>query len=166
MKVRLVNVVDLMTLQPSTEHPHGLSDREFDSLFTADKPVVFAFHGYPWLIHRLTYRRTNHHNFHVRGYKEEGTTTTPFDMTVLNDLDRFHLAMDVLDRVPRLQSTSARISNKFVRNKLIEHKKAVRSSNTAKICRRFAIGSGLTDENPGSQRRLQHLQSQPVRGEW
>jgi xylulose-5-phosphate/fructose-6-phosphate phosphoketolase len=102
VKIRVVNVVDLMTIQPSTEHPHGLSDRDFDSIFTIDKPVIFAYHGYPWLIHRLTYRRTNHDNFHVRGYKEEGTTTTPFDMTVLNDLDRFHLAGDVLGRVPRL----------------------------------------------------------------
>ena len=96
-----------MTLQPSSEHPHGLSDEDFDSLFTTDKPIVFAFHGYPWLIHRLTYRRTNHANLHVRGYKEEGTTTTPFDMTVMNDLDRFHLAMDVIDRVPKLQSIAA-----------------------------------------------------------
>ena len=100
LKVRVVNVVDLMRLQPDTEHPHGLSDREFDALFTTDKPVIFAYHGYPWLIHRLTYRRTNHANIHVRGYKEEGTTTTPFDMVMLNDLDRFHLVMDVIDRVP------------------------------------------------------------------
>ncbi len=105
IKIRVVNIVDLMTIEPSTEHPHGLSDPEFDSIFTTDKPVIFAYHGYPWLIHRLTYRRTNHDNFHVRGYKEEGTTTTPFDMTVLNDLDRFHLAGDVVDRVPRLQSS-------------------------------------------------------------
>ena len=121
LKIRVVNVVDLMTLQPSTEHPHGLSDREFDSIFTSDKPVVFAFHGYPWLIHRLTYRRNNHANLHVRGYKEEGTTTTPFDMTVLNDLDRFHLAGDVIDRVPRLQTVAAH-QKQFLRNKLIEHK--------------------------------------------
>ena len=100
LKVRVVNVVDLMTLQPPSEHPHGLSDEDFDVLFTKDKPVIFAFHGYPWLIHRLTYRRTNHQNLHVRGYKEEGTTTTPFDMVVLNDLDRFHLVGDVIDRVP------------------------------------------------------------------
>ncbi len=103
LKVRVVNVVDLMRLQPDTEHPHGLSDREFDSLFTADRPIVFAYHGYPWLIHRLTYRRTNHGNLHVRGYKEEGTTTTPFDMVMLNDLDRFHLVMDVIDRLPGLE---------------------------------------------------------------
>ena len=102
LKVRVVNVVDLMRLQPPTEHPHGLSDPEFDVLFTPDRPVIFAYHGYPWLIHRLTYRRTNHHNFHVRGYKEEGTTTTPFDMVMMNDLDRFHLVMDVIDRVPSL----------------------------------------------------------------
>jgi len=124
LKIRVVNVVDLMTLQPASEHPHGLSDRDFDSIFTADKPVVFAFHGYPWLIHRLTYRRTNHANLHVRGYKEEGTTTTPFDMTVLNDLDRFHLAMDVLDRVPRLRDISAHFKQ-ALRNKLIEHKQYV-----------------------------------------
>jgi xylulose-5-phosphate/fructose-6-phosphate phosphoketolase len=121
IKIRVVNVVDLMTLQPSTEHPHGLSDRDFDSLFTVDKPVVFAFHGYPWLIHRLTYRRKNHDNLHVRGYKEEGTTTTPFDMTVLNDLDRFHLAGDVIDRVPRLQTIAAH-SRQTLRNRLLEHK--------------------------------------------
>jgi hypothetical protein len=104
LKVRVINVVNLMKLQPQSEHPHGLSDPDFDALFTKDKPIVFAFHGYPWLIHRLTYRRTNHKNLHVRGYKEEGTTTTPFDMVMLNDLDRFHLVMDVIDRVPGLTS--------------------------------------------------------------
>ena len=107
LKVRVVNVVDLMRLQPESEHPHGLSDAEFDILFTTDKPVIFAYHGYPWLIHRLTYRRTNHANMHVRGYKEEGTTTTPFDMVMLNDLDRFHLVMDVIARVPFLGSHAA-----------------------------------------------------------
>ncbi|VXC12177.1 phosphoketolase [Aeromicrobium sp. 9AM] len=107
LKVRVINVVDLMRLEPDTEHPHGLSDHDFDSLFTVDRPVIFAFHGYPSLIHRLTYRRTNHHNIHVRGYKEEGTTTTPFDMVMLNDLDRFHLVMDVIDRVPSLGSRAA-----------------------------------------------------------
>jgi xylulose-5-phosphate/fructose-6-phosphate phosphoketolase len=107
LKVRVVNVVDLMRLQPPSEHPHGLPDLEFDALFTTDKPVIFAYHGYPWLIHRLTYRRTNHHNVHARGYKEEGTTTTPFDMVMLNDLDRFHLVMDVIDRVPFLGSRAA-----------------------------------------------------------
>jgi xylulose-5-phosphate/fructose-6-phosphate phosphoketolase len=124
IKIRVVNVVDLMTIQPSTEHSHGLSDREFDSIFTIDKPVIFAYHGYPWLIHRLTYRRTNHDNFHVRGYKEEGTTTTPFDMTVLNDLDRFHLAGDVVDRVPRLQRVGAHFKQSL-RNKLVEHKQYI-----------------------------------------
>jgi xylulose-5-phosphate/fructose-6-phosphate phosphoketolase len=114
LKVRVVNVVDLMRLQPATEHPHGLSDREFDILFTTDKPVLFAYHGYPWLIHRLTYRRTNHANLHVRGYKEEGTTTTPFDMVMLNDLDRFHLVMDVIDRVPGLQSHGATLRQRMV----------------------------------------------------
>ena len=125
IKIRVVNVVDLMTIQPSTEHPHGLPDYEFDSIFTTDKPVIFAYHGYPWLIHRLTYRRTNHGNFHVRGYKEEGTTTTPFDMTVLNDLDRFHLAGDVVDRVPRLQPVGAHFKQ-LLRNKLVQHKQHVR----------------------------------------
>jgi xylulose-5-phosphate/fructose-6-phosphate phosphoketolase len=109
VKVRVVNVIDLMRLQPETEHPHGMSDREFDALFTPDRPVVFAYHGYPWLIHRLTYRRNNHRNLHVRGYKEEGTTTTPFDMVVMNDMDRFHLVMDVIDRVPGLGSRAARV---------------------------------------------------------
>jgi xylulose-5-phosphate/fructose-6-phosphate phosphoketolase len=124
IKIRVVNVVDLMTIQPSTEHPHGLSDPEFDAIFTIDKPVIFAYHGYPWLIHRLTYRRTNHDNFHVRGYKEEGTTTTPFDMTVLNDLDRFHLAGDVVDRVPRLQRTGGHFKQ-FLRSQLLNHKQYI-----------------------------------------
>jgi xylulose-5-phosphate/fructose-6-phosphate phosphoketolase len=121
LKIRVVNVVDLMTLQPPGEHPHGLSDRDFDSLFTANKPVIFAFHGYPWLIHRLTYRRTNHDNLHVRGYKEEGTTTTPFDMTVLNDLDRFHLVIDVIDRVPNLGTRYAHVKQEM-HDKLVEHR--------------------------------------------
>jgi xylulose-5-phosphate/fructose-6-phosphate phosphoketolase len=107
--VRVVNVVDLMRLQPESEHPHGLSDQEFDALFTTDRPIVFAYHGYPSLIHRLTYRRTNHRNLHVRGYKEEGTTTTPFDMVMLNDLDRFQLVMDVIDRVPGLSESCGRL---------------------------------------------------------
>jgi len=109
LKVRFVNVVDLMRLQPNTEHPHGLADRDFDQLFTSDKPVIFAYHGYPWLIHRLTYRRRNHSNIHVRGYKEEGTTTTPFDMVMLNDLDRYHLVIDVIDRVPSLRERAAHV---------------------------------------------------------
>jgi xylulose-5-phosphate/fructose-6-phosphate phosphoketolase len=109
LKVRVVNVVDLMRLQPESEHPHGMSDSQFDALFTTDRPVVFAYHGYPWLIHRLTYRRTNHDNLHVRGYKEEGTTTTPFDMVMLNDLDRFHLVIDVIDRVPGLGERAAHV---------------------------------------------------------
>lgn len=125
LKVRVVNVVDLMTLQPREEHPHGLSDREFDTLFTTDKPVIFAYHGYPWLIHRLTYRRTNHRNLHVRGYKEEGTTTTPFDMAVLNDLDRFHLVGDVIDRVPRLGHMAA-YTRQLVRDRLIDHHRYIR----------------------------------------
>jgi xylulose-5-phosphate/fructose-6-phosphate phosphoketolase len=125
LKVRVVNVVDLMTLQPRGEHPHGLADADFDVLFTRDKPVIFAFHGYPWLIHRLTYRRTNHENIHVRGYKEEGTTTTPFDMAVLNDLDRFHLVGDVIDRVPGL-ATRAAYAKQAIRDKLIEHAEYIR----------------------------------------
>jgi xylulose-5-phosphate/fructose-6-phosphate phosphoketolase len=120
VRIRVVNVVDLMTLQPASEHPHGLSDQDFDAIFTKDKPVVFAFHAYPWLIHRLTYRRTNHDNFHVRGYKEEGTTTTPFDMTVMNDIDRFHLAGDVIARVPRFQNADH--LKQMLRSKLIDHK--------------------------------------------
>ncbi|MFA5873433.1 MAG: phosphoketolase family protein [Anaerolineales bacterium] len=125
LKIRVVNVVDLMTLQPESEHPHGLSDMDFDSLFTTDKPIIFAFHGYPSLIHLLTYRRTNHENLHVRGYKEEGTTTTPFDMVVLNDLDRFHLVMDVIDRVPKLERIGAQVKQ-AMRDKRIEHKQYIR----------------------------------------
>ena len=125
LKIRVINIVDLMTLQSSTEHPHGLSDRDFDALFTKDKPVIFAYHGYPWLIHRLTYRRTNHDSFHVRGYKEEGTTTTPFDMVVLNDLDRFHLVADVIDRVPGLGTRAAYVKQ-ALRDKLIDHKAYIR----------------------------------------
>jgi len=121
LKVRVINVVNLMKLQPTSEHPHGLGDKDFDALFTTDKPIIFAFHGYPTLIHRLTYRRTNHKNLHVRGFKEEGTTTTPFDMVVLNDLDRFHLFGDVLDRLPKLGASSA-YARQFIRDKLLEHK--------------------------------------------
>jgi len=124
LRVRVVNVVDLMKLQPASEHPHGLSDYDFDSLFTRDKPVVFAFHAYPWLIHRLTYRRHNHENLHVRGYKEEGTITTAFDMTVLNDLDRFHLAIDAIDRVPRTGSAGDYLKQQL-RDKLVEHKRYI-----------------------------------------
>jgi xylulose-5-phosphate/fructose-6-phosphate phosphoketolase len=124
LKVRVVNVVDLMTLQPPGEHPHGLSDQEFDSIFTVDKPILFAFHGYPWLIHRLTYRRHGHDNIHVRGYKEEGTTTTPFDMTVLNELDRFHLVEGVIDRVPGLGAQAAHLRQR-VRDKLVEHREYI-----------------------------------------
>ena len=124
LKVRVINVVNLMKLQPPREHPHGLSDADFDTLFTTDKPILFAFHGYPWLIHRLTYRRTNHENLHVRGYKEEGTTTTPFDMVVLNDLDRFRLVSDVIDRVPSLGAQAA-YAKQAIRDKLIEHKQYI-----------------------------------------
>jgi xylulose-5-phosphate/fructose-6-phosphate phosphoketolase len=124
LKVRVINVVNLMKLQPPSEHPHGLSDQEFDTLFTTDRPIIFAFHGYPWLVHRLTYRRTGHENIHVRGYKEEGTTTTPFDMCVLNDLDRFHLVNDVIDRVPKLRARAA-YAKQAIRDKLIDHKEFI-----------------------------------------
>ncbi len=124
LKIRVVNVVDLMKLQPQTEHPHGLSDVDFDELFTRDKPIIFAFHGYPWLIHRLTYRRTNHDNIHVRGYKEEGTITTAFDMTVLNDLDRFHLVMDTIDRLPQTGDKGIYLKQQL-KDKLIEHKQYI-----------------------------------------
>lgn len=129
LKVRVVNVVDLMKLQPETEHSHGLNDERFDTLFTKDKPVIFAFHGYPWLIHRLTYKRTNHVNIHVRGYKEEGTITTPFDMTVLNDMDRFHLVIDTLDRLPQLKNTTAHLKqemqDKRIANKIFMRKEGM-----------------------------------------
>ncbi|MGH8188696.1 MAG: phosphoketolase, partial [Steroidobacteraceae bacterium] len=124
LKIRVVNVVDLMTLQPPREHPHGLSDEEFDAIFTTDKPIVFAFHGYPWLIHRLTYRRHGHPNLHVRGYKEEGTTTTPFDMTVLNELDRFHLVEAVLAFVPGLRAAAGHLRQRL-RDKLVEHREYI-----------------------------------------
>ena len=124
LKIRVVNVVDLMKLQPQSEHPHGLSDRDFDELFTRDRPVIFAFHGYPWLIHRLTYRRTNHDNVHVRGYKEEGTITTPFDMTVLNDLDRFHLVIDAIDRLPQIGAQGLYLKQRL-EDKLIEHRQYI-----------------------------------------
>jgi xylulose-5-phosphate/fructose-6-phosphate phosphoketolase len=124
LKIRVVNVIDLMRLQPQSEHPHGMSDADFDGLFTRDKPVIFAFHGYPWLIHRLTYRRTNHSNIHVRGYKEEGTITTPFDMTVLNDMDRFHLVMDVIDRVPQAGEHGIYLKQQL-KDKLVEHRQYI-----------------------------------------
>jgi xylulose-5-phosphate/fructose-6-phosphate phosphoketolase len=126
LKVRVINVVDLMRLQPPSEHPHGMSNAEFDALFTADRPVLFAYHGYPWLIHRLAYRRSNHANLHVRGYKEEGTTTTPFDMVMLNDLDRYHLVMDVIDRVPGLASRAG-----HVRQLMGDHRLAARAHTRA-----------------------------------
>ncbi|TAL51603.1 MAG: phosphoketolase family protein [Methylovulum sp.] len=124
LKIRVINVVNLMRLQPTSEHPNGLSDRDFDELFTKNKPIVFAYHGYPWLIHRLAYRRANHANLHVRGYKEEGTTSTPFDMVVMNDMDRFHLAADVIDRVPRLRNHTVYLKQ-YIRDKLIDHKQYI-----------------------------------------
>jgi xylulose-5-phosphate/fructose-6-phosphate phosphoketolase len=131
LKIRFVNVVDLYRLVPSTEHPHGLSDRDFDSLFTQDKPVIFAFHGYPWLIHRLTYRRTNHHNMHVRGYKEKGNINTPLDLAIQNQIDRFSLAIDAIDRVPKLQRIGAHAKEEF-RNLQIE-------------CQNYAYQHGIDD---------------------
>jgi xylulose-5-phosphate/fructose-6-phosphate phosphoketolase len=125
LKIRVVNVVDLMKLQPASEHPHGLTDVDFDLLFTKDKPIIFAYHGYPWLIHRLAYRRTNHRNLHVRGYKEEGTITTPFDMAVLNDLDRFHLASDAIDRLPQLGARAAHVKQALA-ERLVEHRAYIR----------------------------------------
>ena len=127
LKIRVVNVVDLMKLQPTHEHPHGLSDPEFDALFTVDKPIIFAYHGYPWLIHRLTYRRVNHGNLHVRGYKEEGTITTPFDMTVLNDLDRYHLVIDTLDRLPQATDAGCKLKQLLI-GKLVEHKRYIHAN--------------------------------------
>jgi xylulose-5-phosphate/fructose-6-phosphate phosphoketolase len=124
LKIRVINIVDLMCLQPQNEHPHGWSDNDFDDLFTKDKPVIFGFHGYPTLIHRLTYKRNNHHNFHVRGYVGEGTTTTPFDMVVLNRLDRYHLAQEVIDRVPSL-GESGHFFKQFLEEKLTDHRRYI-----------------------------------------
>jgi len=129
VRIRVINVVDLMVLQPSEEHPHGLPDRDYDALFTVDKPIVFAYHGYPWLIHRLTYRRRSQRNLHVRGYKEEGTTTTPFDMVVRNDLDRYHLAADVIDRLPKFEAQAAYVKQ-ALRDKLIEHREFIAAHGT------------------------------------
>jgi xylulose-5-phosphate/fructose-6-phosphate phosphoketolase len=126
LKVRVVNVVDLMTLQPREVHPHGLPDREFDALFTTDKPVIFAYHGYPWTIHRLTYRRANHVNFHVRGFNEEGTTTTPFDMTVLNGLDRYHLVQSVVERTPAARENGEGL-RQMMQAKLLQHHDHIRA---------------------------------------
>ena len=152
LKIRVVNVVDLMRLQPEREHPHGLSDRDFDQLFTEEKPVIFAFHAYPWLIHRLTYRRTNHGNIHVRGYKEEGTITTPFDMTVLNDLDRFHLVMDAIDRLPQLSAKGADLKQ-TMQAKLIEHKQYINQH-----------GQDLPEIRNWQWSSESTLQSKPLRG--
>jgi len=148
LRVRVVNVVDLMRLESPTEHPHGLSDAEFDSLFTVDKPVVFAYHGYPWLVHRLTYRRTNHDNFHVRGYREEGTITTPFDMTVLNQLDRYDLAIDVIDRVPRLTDRAGHARERLA-DRLIEHRAYIREHGEDLPEIRDWAWPGTRDQGPG-----------------
>ena len=160
LKIRVVNVVDLMKLQPQTEHPHGLSDVDFDGLFTKDTPVIFAFHGYPWLIHRLTYRRTNHENLHVRGYKEEGTITTAFDMTVLNDIDRFHLVMDVIDRVPQIGEKGIYLKQEL-KDKLIEHKQYIES--TARTCRKSETGAGRQESDRHAGRALAPLSYQARR---
>ncbi len=150
LKIRLVNVVDLMTLQPPSEHPHGLNDEEFDRLFSTDKPVIFAWHGYPSLIHRLTYRRTNHGNFHVRGYNEEGTTTTPFDMVVLNRLDRFHLVMDVIDRVEGLAARTAQLT-RLMQDKLIQHQRYIeRHGDDMPEIREWQWGARRGDDSASS----------------
>ena len=171
LRIRFVNVVDLMRLQDEREHPHGLSEAEFDALFTRDKPVIFAYHGYPWLIHRLTYKRSNHANLHVRGYKEEGTTTTPFDMTVMNQLDRFNLAMDVIDRVPRLQATSGS-AREQLKNKLIEHKIYIQLARRGhggdprlawRGPRRRAPPSALSRARAGGQRRVEQPEARGAR---
>ncbi|MCC6172226.1 MAG: phosphoketolase, partial [Gammaproteobacteria bacterium] len=151
LAVRVVNVVDLMTLQPREEHPHGLTDAAFDGLFTTDRPVIFAYHGYPWLIHRLTYRRRNHDNLHVRGYKEEGTTTTPFDMVVLNDLDRFHLVIDVIDRVPSLGYRAAGLKQ-AMRDRLLEHGRyIVEHGEDMPEVRDWSWRGGGSDDSAGTQ---------------
>ncbi|MEO6238384.1 MAG: phosphoketolase, partial [Vicinamibacterales bacterium] len=152
------NVVNLMKLQPQSEHPHGLSDKEFDVLLTTDKPIIFAYHGYPLLIHRLAYRRTNRHNLHVRGYKEEGTTTTPFDMVVLNDLDRFYLAADVIARVPARDPQAAYVQQ-AIRDKLIEHKEYIdrHGADMPEMLNwRWSVGAAAPHTRgraPGSRRR-------------
>jgi xylulose-5-phosphate/fructose-6-phosphate phosphoketolase len=148
----VVNVVDLMTLQPREEHPHGLRDPDFDAIFTSDVPIIFAYHGYPWLIHRLAYRRRNHKNLHVRGYKEEGTTTTPFDMLVMNDMDRFHLVIDVAERVSKLAPAAGYIKQ-AMREKLIQHREHVRRTG---VDLPEVIGWKWGARNDGSNSRGQH----------
>ena len=152
LRVRVVNVVDLMRLQPACEHPHGLPDAEFDAIFTPDKPVIFAYHGYPWLIHRLTYRRTNHRNIHVRGYREEGTTTTPFDMVMLNDLDRFHLVADVIDRVPSLGTSAVEVRQDMVdaRNRARRHTREHGIDAPEVTGWMWNAAGGSPDTSPGS----------------
>ena len=148
--MRVVNVVNLMKLQPLREHPHGLSDEAFDAMFTTNKPIIFAFHGYPGRVHRLTYKRTDHENLHVRGYKEEGTTTTPFDMVVLNDMDRFHLVCDMIDRVPGLAAQAADVRRAMV-DKRVEHKRyiALHGEDMPEICGWRWSGGTLSVESSG-----------------
>jgi xylulose-5-phosphate/fructose-6-phosphate phosphoketolase len=165
IRIRVVNVVDLMRLRSADEHPHGLTDSDFDSLFTADRPIIFAYHGYPWLIHRLTYRRTNHANLHVHGYQEEGTTTTPFDMVVRNNIDRFHLALDAIDRVPRLAEIGAYAKQRFY-DRLIEHRRHVEMwGEDPPEIRDWFWGSGRsTTGDPARSRRRAHGQPAEVPG--
>ena len=157
LKVRVVNVVDLMRLQPESEHPHGLADREYDDLFTPDRPVIFAYHGYPWLIHRLTYRRHGHDNLHVRGYKEEGSVTTPFDMVVRNDMDRFHLVMDVIDHVPGLGVTATPSVSRW---STPASATTSTSARTAKTCPKYGTGPGRTDARARRECRIEQHQAE------
>ncbi len=161
LRVRVVNVVDLMRLQPESEHPHGLPDAEFDALFTTSQPVIFAYHGYPWLIHRLTYRRANHHNLHVRGYKEEGTTTTPFDMVMLNDLDRFHLVMDVIDRVPHLGETAAGLRQQMADERL--RHRCLHARARRRLAGRARLDLARLSARPRRQRRVEQPQAVAAR---
>ncbi len=160
LKIRVVNVVDLMRLQDAREHPHGLPDPDFDALFTTDRPVIFAYHGYPWLIHRLTYRRTNHDNLHVRGYVEEGTTTTPFDMCVMNSIDRFHLAIDAIDRLPELRDRAAH-ARQDLQERLIRHRQ-LHPRASARTRRRSGTGPGPAVSRPERARSAAGRRPEPT----